>query len=266
MVWLVLFILGLCFGSFLNVVIYRLPKGESLLNPPSHCPQCEEPIKWYDNIPVLSFIFLKGKCRHCGKKISLRYPAVEILTAFIFSGSYYFTNETFSLSFFLSLFFLSILLVLAFIDLDTFLIPDRILLPSIFFSLGFWLSGFLFPRFKTLPLLPGLPLSALLAAFLAFLFLYFLAYISPFLFGKEGMGGGDIKLSFFLGLYLGYYVFVALFFAFLIGSLVGLGWVYLKGKDKKEEVPFGPFLALGGALALFFGQPAVSWYLKMIGF
>lgn len=169
-------------------------------------------------------------------------------------------------SFFLSLFFLIVLLALAFIDLDTFLIPDKILLPATFFSLGLWASGLVFARFKTLPLLPGSPFSALLAGLLAFLFLYFLAFISPFLFGKEGMGGGDVKLSFFLGLYLGYYVFVALFFAFLIGSLVGLGLVYLTGKDRKEEVPFGPFLALGGVLALFLGPAVVGWYLRLIGF
>lgn len=266
MIWVALFILGLCFGSFFNVIIYRLPRQESILNPPSHCPRCGKPINWYDNLPLLSYLILRGKCRKCGNKISLRYPTVELLTGLIFLSSYYLAAQKLSFFFFSSLFFLSILLVVAFIDLDTFIIPDKLILPAIFISLGLLIFDFTLPSIKILPLLPGYISSSLLGALAAFLFFYFLAFISPLIFGKEGMGGGDIKLAFFLGLYLGYYVFVAFFVAFLAGSLIGLGLVYLRGKEKREEIPFGPFLSLGGAVALFFGPAVVNWYLNLIGF
>lgn len=264
MIWVTLFILGLCFGSFFNVVIYRLPAGESILNPPSHCPSCQKPIRWYDNLPLLSYLILKGKCRDCGSKISWRYPLIEILTGFIFLASYYLAFQSVNLSFFLNLFFLSVLLVVAFIDFDTFIIPDRVILPAIFLSLGLLIFNLALSSVKILPLLPGPVFSSLVGAVVAFLFFYFLAFISPLMFGKEGMGGGDLKLAFFLGLYLGYYVFVALFIAFFLGSLFGLSLIYFRGKEKKEEIPFGPFLSLGGATTLFFGSAIVKWYLNLI--
>lgn len=266
MVWTALFLLGVCFGSFFNVIIYRLPQNNSIVSPPSHCPNCQKPIRWYDNLPLISFLILKGKCRDCGGKISWRYPLVELLAGIIFLSSYYLASGSFNASFFLSLFFLSVLLVIAFIDLNTFIIPDKIILPAIFLSLALLVLDFAVFSLNLLPLLPGSGFSSFLGAVAAFSFFYFLAFISPLIFGKEGMGGGDLKLVFFLGLYLGYYVFFALFVAFFLGSLVGLLLIYLKEKKRKEEIPFGPFLSLGGVVALFFGPTIVNWYLNLIGF
>ncbi len=255
------FILGLAFGSFFNVVIYRLPKKESLLNPPSHCPSCETSIKWYDNIPIISFVLLKGKCRDCGVSISWRYPFVELLAGLIFLFS--FIKFDFQPLLFSSLFFLSILLVIAFIDLDTLLIPNRIIFPAIGFTISIWIVSYL-ANIKFLPLVEGNVISALFGAFLGGAILLLVAWLSPFIFGREGMGGGDVKLAFFIGFYLGYYVLVAFFLAFLLGSFFGLFLTVIKGWQPHREVPFGPFLSLAAFLSLFVAEPIAQWYLSFL--
>jgi leader peptidase (prepilin peptidase)/N-methyltransferase len=261
MIFVLFFILGLVFGSFFNVVIYRLPKKESLLNPPSHCPSCNSLIKWYDNIPLISFAILKGRCRSCSAKISWQYPLVELLSGSIFLYSY--LKFGFQPLLFISLFFLSILLVGTFIDLDTLLIPNRLIFPSIGLSLIFWIISSL-TGFKFLPLVEGNLMSALLGALLGGMILLLIAWLSPFIFGREGMGGGDVKLAFFIGFYLGFYVLVAFFLAFLLGSLFGLFLIVLKGWQSHREIPFGPFLSLGAFLTLLFGQPLAHWYLSLL--
>ncbi len=256
----VLFFFGLSIGSFLNVLIYRVPRKESLASPPSHCPYCGKKILFYDNIPLISFILLKGKCRFCGEKISLRYPLVELFTALLFLFSFYLFG--FSLKLVSALFFLSVLLALSLIDLETFLIPNRIIIPSI--AVSVLLLAFSFLGFPFLPLLSSSPLSSFLGAILSGGIIYLIVTLSPFFFGKEGMGFGDIKLAVFIGLYLGYYVVVALFFAFLLGGVVGVVLIYFQKKGRRDEIPFGPFLALGAFFSLFLAQPLAHWYLGLL--
>jgi leader peptidase (prepilin peptidase)/N-methyltransferase len=261
MLSLLFFITGLAFGSFFNVVIYRLPRKKSLLSPPSHCPNCNTLIKWYDNIPLISFLFLKGHCRSCGSQISWRYPLVELLTGFIFLFSYLTCSASPKL--FSFLFFLSILLLISFIDFDTMLIPNRIILPALGVTFILWLIS-VFTPFSFLPLLKGTALSSLLGALISGTLISLVVFLSPFIFGREGMGFGDIKLSIFIGFYLGYYVIVSLFISFLLGGFVGIILLSLKRKGRFDEIPFGPFLSLAAFLSLFFAQPIARWYLSFL--
>lgn len=255
------FILGLALGSFFNVVIYRLPRKESLLNPSSHCPFCHSPIKWYDNIPLISFILLKRKCRSCGAPISWCYPFVELATGLIFLFS--FLKYGLQPLLLTSLLFLAVLLLVAFIDLEALLIPNRLILPAIGLSLVFWIISSL-TSYKFLPLLKVNWASAIGGALLGGAILLVVAWLSPFVFGREGMGGGDVKLAFFIGFYLGYYVLVAFFLAFLLGSIFGLLLIVSKGWQPHREIPFGPFLSLGAFLTLLVGQPLAHWYLSFL--
>jgi leader peptidase (prepilin peptidase)/N-methyltransferase len=261
MIKFLFFILGLAFGSFFNVVIYRLPRKKSFLKPSSYCPSCKNPIKWYDNIPLISFILLKGRCRFCQAKISWRYPVVELLTGFIFLFSCFAYNIKPQL--FSSLFFLSILLLVSFIDLDTLLIPNRIIIPALGVTFILWLMS-VFTSFPFLPLLQGNAISSFLGALISGVLISLIVFLSPLIFGREGMGFGDIKLSFFIGFYLGYYVIVALFISFLLGGFVGIILLSLKRKGRFDEIPFGPFLSLGAFLSLFLAEPIAYWYLNFL--
>jgi len=258
------FLLGLMVGSFLNVCIYRIPHNESIIAPPSKCPKCKKPIKPWDNIPLLSYLMLSGKCRYCKEPISLMYPFVEFMTGILFALS--FLKFNISLSLFSGLFFISVLIVVAFIDIKYLIIPNKVIYPAFLFALFFIVVAF-FNR-QTLPLvgLKGPLLS--IAGFLAGgIFLFIVAVAGEKVFKQEVMGGGDIKLAAFLGIFLGWYVLLALLLGFLCGSVVGIILVILKRKGKKDFVPFGPSLALGGVITLFFGLQIYEFYmgLWMIG-
>ena len=238
-------ILGAIVGSFLNVVAYRLPRGESLAHPPSRCPSCGKAIKPYDNIPVLSWLLLRGRCRHCKEPISARYPIVEAGTGLlcalvvIVKGA----DEDAIIGIVLVL----LLVPVTLIDLDHHLIPNKITYPGA--VLGIALVAVL----ETDSLVENL-----LAAAGAGGFLLVAAIVQP-----RGMGMGDVKLAFVLGIYLGRAVIPAIFVALIAGALVGALVIARMGvqKGRKAGIPFGPWLSLGGVVGLLAGDEIVDWYL-----
>ena len=236
---------GLVIGSFLNVVAYRLPRGESLVAPPSHCPACETPIKPWDNVPLLSWIFLRGRCRTCSERISPRYPLVELATAVLFAALAVAHGLTDDLLVLLP--FAAMLIAVADIDLEHRIVPNSILLPMAVYGV----AASAVVRTAMLP-------ELLAAGAAAFTLLLVVALVHP-----AGMGMGDVKLAGVMGLYLGAGVAPALLVAFLSGSLAGVAIVVRHGaKGRKRGVPFAPFLALGAVVALFAGHPLVELYLQ----
>ena len=235
-------IVGACIGSFLNVVIHRLPLGESLVHPRSRCPQCGTEISSLDNIPVLSWLLLRGRCRHCGAGISPRYPAVELLTAVVFAAVVAVRGADDDLL--LELPFVASLIALAGIDLEHQLLPNKIVYP-----LAVW--GLVAVAIVD----TGDLAEHLIAGAAAFLVFLVIAVVSA------GMGVGDVKLAGVMGLFLGVAVIPALFVAFLTGSLVGLVIMIREGTGaRKKKVPFGVFLALGGIVAVLVGPELVELY------
>jgi leader peptidase (prepilin peptidase)/N-methyltransferase len=238
-------VLGALIGSFLNVVIWRLPRGESVVSPPSACPKCGAQIKPYDNIPVLSWLILRGKCRNCGNPISARYPLIEGLTAVLMAlvpiclG----VDDDQWIGYAMVL----ILVPLTFIDLDHRILPNKITYPSVPIAIG------LTAAFDVHHLV-----AHLIAGAAAFGFLFAAAWIYP-----AGMGVGDVKLAGVLGLFLGRAVAPALLIAFLLGTVVGIGVMAVKGvkAGRKTAIPFGPFLSIGGLIGLYVGDDIVDWYL-----
>ena len=236
---------GLAIGSFLNVVIHRLPRGESIVKPRSRCPGCGTQIRSVDNVPVLSWLLLRGRCRTCGEPISARYPLVEALTGLLFAAVV--LAEGADRDTWLGLALVTALVPIAFIDLDHRIIPNRIVAPAA--VVGLVLVAVL----RTDDLVEHL--IAMAAAGGAFL-LVALAY-------PRGMGMGDVKLAGLLGIYLGRAVGPALLIALFAGSVVGIGIMARRGaaEGRKTAVPFGPFLAFGGLVGLFAGDAIVDWYL-----
>jgi len=244
--YLLVFISGLAIGSFLNCVIYRLEVGKSFLKGRSYCPNCRHQLSWQDLIPVFSFLFLHGECRYCKKSISWQYPLVEIATAILFVMAAYFSFPDFLATGYWLL-VTSLLVVIFIFDLKHFIIPDGAVYSAIALSCVWALaSGQIFNA-----------VSAIGAA------LFFLAI---FLLSRgRWMGFGDVKLSFFMGLFLGFpNISAALFLAFLIGAIMGVCLILFGKKKFSSEVPFGPFLIAGTFLALFFGEKLINWYLGFI--
>ncbi len=237
--------LGLIIGSFLNVVAYRLPRGESVAFPASHCPSCETPIKPYDNVPVLSWLWLRGRCRSCHTSISARYPLVEALTAALLVAVVLDTGADSDA--WLGIAFVILLVPVTLIDLDHRIIPNTLMLVGTVVSVALLLLTD-----------PGALPDHLIAAAAAGGFLLIAALAYP-----GGMGMGDVKLAGVMGLFLGRNVAPALLAGFLVGSLVGAAIMAVKGvaKGRKTQVPFGPFLAFGGLVGLFAGDAIVEWYL-----
>lgn len=244
---LIVFILGLIFGSFANVCIYRLPKGKSIISPGSFCPHCNKSIKWYDNIPVISYILLKGKCRYCKKMISPRYLTVELLTGILFFLIYkkFGISSSTPIYIFLTL----CLIIISFIDIDTFLISDIIVIPGIFIGI---ILSFLFPQIHDMDKISGV-LYSLKGTLLGGGILIFLGFIGKLFFKKDAMGGGDVKLLSMIGAFLGWKsVFLTLFFGSLFGTLISLTLILLGKRKFDDYVPFGPYLALGALISIFF--------------
>ena len=246
------FVLGAVVGSFLNVCIYRVPAGKSIVSPPSSCPHCGHLIRWYQNIPILSYLFLGGKCAACRVGISLRYPAIETLTGLLFALVLYcFGFSSATLVYWL---FVSALVVITFIDLDHQIIPDVISLPGI--VVGF-LCSFYIPWISWLDSLLGIAIGGGI--------LLSIAWIYEKVAKREGMGGGDIKLLAMLGAFLGWKaVLPVIFVASLVGSLIGVPLMLLQKGDTKLAIPFGPFLALAATVYLFWGKELVFWYLNLL--
>jgi leader peptidase (prepilin peptidase)/N-methyltransferase len=242
---------GMVVGSFLNVCICRMPKDESVVSPPSHCPHCDYRIRWYDNIPLFSYLLLRGKCRGCGTGISLQYPLVELLNGLLTLALFLRFGPT--LAFLVLFLFCSALVVITFIDLEHQIIPDEISLPGI-------VVGFIFSFF-----LPDHSwLNSLLGILLGGGSLLLVAYAYQWLTGKEGMGGGDIKLLAMMGAFLGWKSIPFIIFASsLVGSVVGITIILVQKKDSKLAIPFGPYLAFGAVLYIFYGRQIIQWYLAI---
>lgn len=241
-------IFGAVVGSFLNVVAYRLPRRESLVRPASRCPGCGTPIKPYHNVPVIGWLLLRGRCRGCGEAISPRYPIVEALTAILAVAVVLVKHSTVEIVFGLML--VVILVPVALIDLDHRIIPNKITLPAAIAAVAIGLA--LKPAGVEEQLIAG-------AAAGGFLLAFALAY-------PRGMGMGDVKLAAVLGLFLGRYVAVALMVGVVAGTVAGVAVMSRRGvaEGRKTAVPFGPFLALGGIVALLAGPAIVHWYLHSL--
>jgi leader peptidase (prepilin peptidase) / N-methyltransferase len=240
---------GLITGSFLNVVAYRLPRGESLLFPASRCPSCGTHVKPYDNVPVLGYLLLRGHCRHCGERISARYPVIEALTAAL-AVAVALTKHG-SHDIILGLVLVGVLVPIALIDLDRRIIPNKITLPAALAAIA--IGAATKPSGVPEQLISG-------AAAGGFLLVFVLAY-------PRGMGMGDVKLAAVLGLFLGREVAVALLSGVALGTVAGavvMARVGVKA-GRKTAVPFGPFLAIGGVIGLLVGPAIVHWYLHAAG-
>lgn len=230
---------GAAVGSFLNVLICRIPEAQSIIFPSSHCPKCKHRIRFYDNIPIISYLVLRGRCRDCHEKISFRYPAVEAITAVI--SLLLFWKFGISLKYLFAFIFSSSLIVITFIDFDHQIIPDVITLPGIplFFLMAVFFMDISF-------------LDALLGIVIGGGCLFAIAFIYEVVAKREGMGGGDIKLLAMLGAFLGWKsLFFILFVSSLLGAVVGVSLMIAKGRDMKYAVPFGPFLSVAAVVYLF---------------
>ena len=241
-------VVGLVLGSFSNVVIYRLPLGRSVVRPGSACPGCGSPIRWWDNVPVLSWLALRARCRHCGARISARYPLVELA-----NGLLYFAVARAmppGAQAVVTMAFVTALLVLSLIDLDHHLLPDAITLP--FIAIGVLAS-----------LLPGPPslLESALSAAGGFLGFAAIAWAAERHYKEEALGQGDWKMAAMLGAFLGWKaLLVTVFFACLVGAVVGLGLMAAGRGSRRTHVPLGTFLGLAGIAAVFAAGPFITWY------
>ncbi len=239
------FLFGLCIGSFSNVCIYRLPKKESVVFPASHCASCNTPVQALDNIPVLSYLLLGGKCRSCGEKFSAIYPSIEIVTALLITGVFF--KFGISWEFLIYAIVCPTLVVITMIDYEHQIIPDRITLPGIVFGLG-----------------AGTYLVGIVDSLFGFLLggglFYLLAILS-----RGGMGGGDIKFIAGAGALLGWQkVLLVIFLGAILGSAIGLILMAAKKKDRKSLIPFGPFLAVGTLITIFFGDELIHLYTALV--
>ena len=253
----IVFLAGAMVGSFLNVCIARIPNGESVVRPPSHCPKCKKPIPFYDNIPIVSYLILLGRCRSCGARISPRYLFVEALMGSMAAVLYY--QMGFGLAFFVAFIFVAALIVISFIDLDVRIVPDVISLPGIAAGLLFSIAAeyLIADPSEVIPT----PLSALIGILAGGGFLYAVAWIYERVTGVDGMGGGDIKLLAMIGAFLGWpSIPFTIFFASLVGSFVGLGVMLATGAGRRLALPFAPFLCFGATVHLFFGRELAAIY------
>jgi len=249
--YVIFFVLGALLGSFANVVIYRMPREESVVTPGSHCFSCKAPVRWFDNIPIFSWFILRGKCRRCGARFSIRYSLVELLMAVLFALSYHYAGISWSLIEYLL--FIFGLVVCTFIDLDHMILPDEFTLSGIVIGL---VGAALNPDRHFL--------DALLGVLFGGGFLWGIAYAYHVITKQDGMGGGDIKLLAWIGALLGWKAipFVIMTSA-IVGSVVGLVASRKQAAGLKTVIPFGPYLALGAVIYLFGGENIAVWYLSL---
>ena len=236
------FVFGAVIGSFLNVCIFRLPEHHSIVKPLSQCPRCHHPIRFYDNIPLISYLILQGKCRDCGEKISWRYPLVEFITAIL--SLVLFAKFYLTLNFIIFFAFTAVLIVITFIDLDNQIIPDVLTLPGI--PVFFLLAVFVVK-------VPWM--EAAIGLLIGGGVLFAIAFVYELLTKREGMGGGDIKLLAMIGGFLGWksLIFILLCSSCL-GAIVGIAVMVIKKQNMKYAVPFGPFLSIAAVAYLFWGD------------
>lgn len=265
-------ILGALIGSFLNVVVWRVPRGESLNHPASHCPKCDHPIRWFDNVPVLSWLVLRGRCRDCGAPIAVRYPLVELGTALFFAGVTWWALATgylgmpvdtrstigFVLALVAYLYLAAVSVALALIDLDTHRLPNVIVLPS--YIVGAVLL--------TASSLVSGNYSVLIVAAIAGVGLFVVYYLMALLY-PGGMGFGDVKLAGVLGLFLGWLgwgeLAVGAFGAFVLGGVFGILLLLVRRAGRRSRIPFGPWMLGGAWIGIFAGRAIADWYLGLFG-
>ena len=242
---------GLLIGSFLNVCIYRIPREESIVFPSSHCPNCGTKLLWHDLVPVFSYLVLRGNCRYCGEKISPQYPIVELLNSLIYTLTYWKFGLSFSFLYYAVIF--SILIVIAFIDLNEMIIPDILIILILTVTVLYRLLLFLLysKSFDLLNSIGGLVLSSFL-------------FILIILISKGGMGGGDVTLIGSLGFILGIKkILLTIFSAFIFGAIISIILLVTKIREKKDPIPFGPFIILGFFITVFWGDELINWYLSL---
>lgn len=239
------FICGLMLGSFYNVCISRIPEGQSIAYPPSHCESCGKRLRWYDLVPIISFLSLRGRCRYCRTKLSIRYPAVEIAVGIIFLDVYLkYGISIWTLKY---ITFLSILFIIAMIDYDT---------TDVYFNtiITAAILGIIFLIFKQ-----GSFISSIEGAAFGLAVIYAIVFIT------HGMGSGDAEICFVCGLFLGFKFTIAmLFLSFVIGGITGVALILLKIKSRRDYMPFGPSIAAAAAIMVFWGQNLIDAYMKMI--
>jgi leader peptidase (prepilin peptidase)/N-methyltransferase len=279
---IIVFLLGICIGSFLNVCIYRMPAGESIVTPRSHCPKCNQMIAWYDNLPLLSYLILRGKCRHCKEPFSARYFMVELLTGICFLLIHWVFKSN-PIAFFIYAMVTAGLIVITFIDIDHLIIPDEITLSGIVIGLlvSVVLTFFPYiggdfviekPTILTLWAGPYIPIvNSLIGAAFGGGILLLIAVIAKAILKKEAMGGGDIKLLAMAGAFMGWQlVLLTLMIASLIGSIIGSIQLILIRKEDKETaltghyIPFGPYLAFAAFVCILWGNMIIDWYLNLL--
>ncbi len=240
MLALFFFMLGGAMGSFLNVVIHRLPLGKSLIRPPSHCPECEKNIRWYDNIPIISYIILKGECRNCTASIPIRYLVVESITAFVYLYSYIRFGISLELLTFLT--FVTLLIPIFFIDLKDLLIPDSLSISGIIIGL-------------ILSIFRGRVIISVVGAVVGAIYVLIVIYLGKAIYKKDVMGFGDVKLSAMIGAFVGWANFLlTILISSLLGSIYGIIQIKRGRSSMKSIIPYGPFLTIGGFLTFLFGR------------
>jgi leader peptidase (prepilin peptidase)/N-methyltransferase len=256
----VVFVFGAVIGSFLNVCIHRLPREQSIVNPPSHCPHCNERVRWFDNIPLVSFLVLRGKCRYCCAAITPRYFVVELLTAVLFLALWWSYGVTWYALIYAVL--VAGLIAATFIDFEHYIIPDEITLGGI--VLGVLLSG-LCPVLHGTTMSGAALLRSLAGAVVGGVTLLVIALAGEKIFKKEAMGMGDVKLLAAIGAFLGWKATLfVVFLSSLLGGVAGLVLVVGKRKEWGSRLPYGPYIALAAVQWLFWGPTAVLWYLRSL--
>jgi leader peptidase (prepilin peptidase)/N-methyltransferase len=247
--YILIFILGIIIGSFLNVCIYRIPKGESIAFPSSHCTYCSTPLKWYDLVPIFSFLSLRGKCRYCGGAISPQYPIVELLNGFLYLLNFYYFGL--SIDFVFYSFLISILIVISFIDYYEQIIPDGLVLMILISAIIYRLSIYFIDN---TPLAFWNSIIGFLTGGVLFLLI---AVVS-----KGAMGGGDIKLIAVLGFILGLKkTLLHILLSFLIGAVFSIILLLSGKKGRKDAIPFGPFICLAFLITILYGDGIINWYI-----
>ena len=268
LIGLIAFVAGSIVGSFLNVCIHRLPRNESIASPSrSYCPGCGATIRWYDNIPVVSYCILGGRCRSCGWHIPARYVVVELLAASLtaftvvrFAGEGWFATVVYCA-------LVNALIAVTFIDLKHFIIPNEISIPGIFIGLG---VSALFPPMQAVPFHgPGTRMGALISSALGAVagggIIYLVGVAGKLALKKEAMGFGDVKLMAMVGAFIGWrLVLLSIFLGSLFGSVIGIILILLKKAEMQTRVPFGPYLALGSVVSLFYGNALFAWYTGLL--
>ena len=253
---LYIFIVGCCLGSFINVVIYRLPINQSIIYPDSRCPQCNINIKWFDNIPLISWFILKGKCRVCKTKISFSYPIIELITGIlvwlnIYAQPTIYSQQPISVRILFGSIFCTLLIALAILDFKYFWLPQSLTLGGILLGITASLLIDLNNDFYQL----NYSINTIVASFLGFIFFYLLSYFGGKVFNKPVLGGGDAKLSALMGSWLGIQgLFISIWLAFLSAGIFVTFGLFLKKIKRNQKIPFGVFLALSGFLVWYFGN------------